>query len=190
MAHVEKILRQRADAAKAAYEAQWDNGAGSHHPDYGVLSSIVDITPLAPHVAMITYAHLCITMNTTPLKAMPHTLHPDPYAVGEHVQKASRATEEMYLAITKDDVSALYDAIEDGADVNFLFGPAYKCLPGYTPLMVAAHRNHLQCATALLRAGADPNMTNRYGDHPLFWAIDGTLDLGDGVSVLHQQQQE
>jgi hypothetical protein len=27
-----------------------------------------------------------------------------------------------------------------GADVNFVFGPAYKCPEGYTPLMVACHR--------------------------------------------------
>lgn len=35
MAHVEKILAKRAEEAKAATEAQWDNGAGSLHPDYG-----------------------------------------------------------------------------------------------------------------------------------------------------------
>lgn len=63
--------------------------------------------------------------------------------MGEHVQKASRETEELYLAIVKDDVAAVYDAIERGADIDFVFGPAYKCLPGYTPLMVAAHRNRL-----------------------------------------------
>lgn len=29
----------------------------------------------------------------------------------------------------------------------------------------------------MLRAGADPNFTNRYGDHVLFWAIDGGVEM-------------
>lgn len=106
-----------------------------------------------------------------------------------------------------------------GADVNFVFGKAYKCPEGYTPLMVACHRGRcarsrghcecarsislhacvrprtthpagrcacnihlspglskprrLECAKALLRAGADPNYVNGAGDLTLFWGIDG-----------------
>jgi ankyrin repeat protein len=61
--------------------------------------------------------------------------------------------------------------------VDFVFGPAYACAEGYTPLMVAAHRGRLECARALLRAGADPNYVNLGGDHTLFWAIDGGVDM-------------
>ena len=50
-------------------------------------------------------------------------------------------------------------------------------MPGYTPLMCAAHRGRLECATALLRAGADPNYVNGAGDLTLFWAIDGGVEL-------------
>jgi hypothetical protein len=49
-------------------------------------------------------------------------------------------TEELYNAIVKNDLCMVYDKINEGADVNFVFGPAYKCKEGYTPLMVACHR--------------------------------------------------
>lgn len=48
---------------------------------------------------------------------------------------------------------------------------------GYTPLMVALHRGRLECAKALLRAGADPNFVNNGGDLTMFWAIDGGVEL-------------
>lgn len=35
----------------------------------------------------------------------------------------------------------------------------------------------LECARALLRAGADPNFVNRAGDQALFWAIDGGVEV-------------
>lgn len=84
--------------------------------------------------------------------------------------KASRVTEELYNAIVKNDVRAVYKKIEEGADVNFLFARQYKSEEGYTPLMTAAHRGRLEIARALLRAGADPNMENKGGDLTIFWA--------------------
>lgn len=36
--------------------------------------------------------------------------------------------------------SQVYEKIDAGADVNFVFGEAYCCREGYSPLMVAAHR--------------------------------------------------
>jgi hypothetical protein len=75
----------------------------------------------------------------------------DPTAVGG--TKASRHTEELYNAILKNDLELVYQKIEEGADVNFVFGTAYKSNEGYTPLMVAAHRGRMECAKALLRAG-------------------------------------
>ena len=94
-------MRKRQKEADDAYEAQWDGGRGSHHPDY------------------------------------------DPTASGDGVSKASRETEELYNAIVKNDVKKVYKKIEEGANVNFVFGRAYRCPEGYTPLMVAAHRLEL-----------------------------------------------
>lgn len=56
-------MRKRQAAAQEAYEQQWNNGKGSHHPDF------------------------------------------DPDAVGEGLVRASRATEELYNAIVKNDIS-------------------------------------------------------------------------------------
>ena len=49
--------------------------------------------------------------------------------------------------------------------------------------MVACHRGRLECARALLRAGADPNWQNGRGDFTLFWAIDGGVDM---IKLLHR----
>lgn len=124
-----------------AYEAQWDGGRGSHHPDY------------------------------------------DPEATGSDVQKATRETEELLNAIIKNDVKLIYKKIEEGGDVNFVFGKAYGCPEGYTPLMSACHRGRLEAAKALLRAGADPNYMNNAGDLTLFWGIDGGVEI---IKLLYE----
>eukprot|EP00877_Chromochloris_zofingiensis_P000144 jgi/Chrzof1/1012/Cz01g37030.t1 len=49
--------------------------------------------------------------------------------------------------------------------------------------MVAAHRGRLECAKALLRAGAEPNYTNAAGDLTLFWAVDGGPDM---IKLMHK----
>ena len=128
-------MKKRQEVISAAYEAQWDGGKGSHHPDYR------------------------------------------PYADGDGVVKASRETEELLLAIHKNDVKLIYNKIEEGADVNFVFGPAYGCDNGYTPLMSAVHRGRVEAAKALLRSGADHNYINAAGDATIFWAIDGGPEL-------------
>jgi hypothetical protein len=132
---MEEIMRKRQAEIDKSYEAQWNDGKGSHHPDY------------------------------------------DPEALGDDCIKASRSTEELYNAIVKNDIKLVYKKIEEGADVNFIFGRAYRCPDGYTPLMVAAHRGRLECARALLRAGADPNYMNAAGDLVVFWAIDGGVEM-------------
>eukprot|EP00798_Chlamydomonas_sp_ICE-L_P029689 gene29689-5103_t len=114
MSQVEEIMKKRLKEAAASYETMWDEGRGSHHPDFDP-----EVIP-APE---------------------------DGYG------KASRPTEELYNAIVKNDVAKVYCLIDDGADVNFVFGPVYRCAEGYTPLMVASHRGRLECAKALLRAG-------------------------------------
>jgi len=128
-------MMRRQRELEAKYEAQWDAGKGSHHPDY------------------------------------------DPAATGDDVVKASRETEELLNAIIKNDIKLCYKKIEEGADVNFVFGRAYQCPEGYTPLMSACHRGRIECAKALLRSGADPNYVNGAGDLVLFWAIDGGVEM-------------
>ena len=132
---IENIMKKRQKEIDDAYEEQWNDGYGAHHPDF------------------------------------------DPDASGEDVVKASRETEELYNAIVKNDIKLVYKKIEEGADVNFVFGEAYKCPEGYTPLMAAAHRGRLECARALLRAGADPNFRNENNDLCVFWAIDGGVEM-------------
>jgi len=90
---MEEIMKKRQKEADDAYEAMWDGGRGSHHPDY------------------------------------------DPDAVGDGVVKASRPTEELYNMIVKNDVRKVYQKIDEGADVNFVFGRAYQC-PGAARLHV------------------------------------------------------
>lgn len=110
-------MRKRQKEITDAYEAQWDSGKGSHHPDY------------------------------------------DPTVSGAGVIKANRATEELYNSIVKDDLKAVYKKIEEGADVNFIFGRAYRCEEGYTPLMVACHRYYLLSRhKALLQIKFEPSI--------------------------------
>jgi len=132
---MDDIMKKRAAEAAAAYEATWDSGAGSHHPDF------------------------------------------DPDAAAAGSPRATRPTEELYNAIVADDVDAVYAALEAGADPGFEFGGAYRSPEGYTPLMAAAHRGRLAAATALLRAGADPNHVTAGGDAALFWAVDGGVAM-------------
>ena len=95
-------MRKRRAEAAAAYEACWDGGQGSHHPDFDPAALLAGGTKPAP--------------------------------------RASRPTEELYNAIVADDVTAVYAALEAGADAGWEFGKAYRTVEGYTPLMVAAHR--------------------------------------------------
>ena len=111
--------------------------------------------------------------------------HPDykPESKGKDVHKASRETEELLMALIKNDVKLVYKKIEEGADVNFEFGRAYGSKEGYTPLMCACHRGRLEATKALLRSGADPNYKNHVGDLTLFWAIDGGPEM---VKILYE----
>ncbi|CAG9462767.1 unnamed protein product [Pedinophyceae sp. YPF-701] len=132
---IESVMQKRREARQKAYDEMWNDGKGSHHPDY------------------------------------------DPYVFGKDAVKASRATEELYNHIARGEVKGVYEKLAEGADPNFVFGAAYSCPAGYTPLMAAAHRGHVEIARALLRAGADPNFQNGAGDLALFWAIDGGPEM-------------
>lgn len=159
-------MRKRIAEAAAAYDACWDNGKGSHHPDYD---------PLSERERENERANANANANgISPSSSSP----PSSSSSSSLWKRADRATEELYAAIVADDVPQVYAKLEQGADPNHEFGLAYRSREGYTPLMVAAHRGRLEAAKALLRAGADPNHVTRGGkDSAFFWAIDGGVEM-------------
>src|SRR5689334_17030113 len=69
-----------------------------------------------------------------------------------------------YLA-SAGDVAGVRTALANGADANA--GDDAK----YTPLHVSAQEGRVEVITVLLGAGADPNVTDKYGNGPLWTAI-------------------
>jgi len=59
--------------------------------------------------------------------------------------------------------------VENGADVNA------KLPSGMTPLMFAANKGFVTTVSALLKAGADPNLVDEHGDSSLFHAFQTEL---------------
>ena len=149
-------MRKRIAEAAAAYDACWDSGKGSHHPDYDPLSE---------------------KQRKLEEEGQENGISSSSSSSSSKWRRADRVTEELYAAIVADDLPAVYRKLEQGADPNFEFGLSYKSKEGYSLLMVAAHRGRLEAAKALLRAGADPNHSNRAGDAALFWAIDGGVEM-------------
>ena len=143
-------MRKRIAEAAASYDACWDGGRGSHHPDYD---------PASERERKLEQERGGVDVASSPWR------------------RADRPTEELYAAIVADDLPAVYRKLEEGADPNFEFGLSYRSKEGYSLLMVAAHRGRLEAAKALLRAGADPNHVNRAGDAALFWAVDGGVEM-------------
>lgn len=126
-------MQKRLKEKQEAYDAQWDNGKGSHHPDYDpTIPAGIKVRQRKLSQCSLAYADMLDDAGaaTTANKSPPHPLQ----------AQADRATEELYNAIVKNDLAAVYDKIAEGADVNFVFGAAYSCPEGYTPLMVACHR--------------------------------------------------
>lgn len=70
--------------------------------------------------------------------------------------------------------------IQNGADVNALFDK------DYTPLMAAADNNNLELAGILLKAGADPHITDGYGNAALWKAVHKYDDDMSIVNLLLQ----
>ena len=145
-------MRKRIAEAAALYDSCWDSGKGSHHPDYD---------PSSERERKLEEEKGIDASKTSNSKW----------------RRADRATEELYAAIVADDLPTVYRKLEEGADPNFEFGLSYKSKEGYSLLMVAAHRGRLEVAKALLRAGADPNHSNKAGDAALFWAVDGGVEM-------------
>ena len=79
--------------------------------------------------------------------------HPDydPSATGDDVVKASRESEEMLNAIIKNDIKLVYKKIEEGADVNFVFGRAYSCNEGKCNDNMVMHQSNPSTQSLFLR---------------------------------------
>jgi hypothetical protein len=179
--------------------SQWDDGKGSHHPDY-------DPTAKGPNVEKAsreTEELLAAIVKVRRARARPDATRGeipsrrvDRRARGKSDTEKSRREPNRFpnrslpprrsrrrLApsptprAAQNDIRLIYKKIEEGADVNFVFGSAYGSKNGYTPLMSAAHRGRLEASRALLRSGADPNFMNRNGDLTLFWAVDGGVEI-------------
>ncbi len=64
-----------------------------------------------------------------------------------HTHKATQRTSASRACsiVCGDVCMCVYVCVCVCADVNFVFGTKYSCPEGYTPLMVAAHRNRQAC---------------------------------------------
>jgi hypothetical protein len=165
---MEKIMKKRQSAIDEAYEAVWDGGKGSHHPDYQPAASGPGVEKATRETEELLNAIIKARRGARGVRRAHGASGCVPDATAEQTRAVLRA---------QNDIRLVYKKIEEGADVNFVFGPAYGCPEGYTPLMAAAHRSRLESCKALLRAGADPNYCNAAGDLVLFWGIDGGIEI-------------
>ncbi len=191
---MEDLMRRRAKEKADAYEAQWNGGLGSHHPDYDPTYSGPDAVKASRATEEVGWLgdvlcerlsqRGCACMCRMPITALclvligsGHAVHTNgtvarctklavhaPNIPAAHAARMPLITHraaglsahigcanvpilfaqlplllsQLYNAIVRDDVAAVYDKIEEGADVNFVFGPIYRCIggTGYTPLMV------------------------------------------------------
>ena len=161
-------MKKRQTAIDEAYEAMWDGGKGSHHPDYQPTASGPGVNKATREPEELLNAVIKARRAARDARRSRAALAGMRDATAERARAASRA---------QNDIRLVYKKIEEGADVNFVFGPAYGCPEGYTPLMAAAHRSRLEACKALLRAGADPNYCNAAGDLVFFWGIDGGIEI-------------
>ena len=200
-------MKKRQKEAEEAYEAQWDGGKGSHHPDFDPEAVGDDVVKAsretevrcgwsaggggmpgwraAPGSIKLSSGRgtghgqawqarrgaqgsqiarqglqrrggpsqlppqqpSTTSSPATPLAPASRPVQPyscapacSPPAITHQLPSSPPPRQELYNAIVKNDIKLVYKKIEEGADVNFVFGRAYRCAEGYTPLMVAAHR--------------------------------------------------
>jgi hypothetical protein len=121
------LMARRQRERDAAYEAQWDGGRGSHHPDYdpsaagGLKASRCALTVLRVCFAEVVVA-FCdglwkrfgqLVLLASPPPTQAPTNHSTP--LQKPCNHNRSATEELYLAIVEDDVGRVYDRIDAGA---------------------------------------------------------------------------
>src|SRR5690349_5179822 len=79
---------------------------------------------------------------------------------------ATSSADALFRAVQNDDTGAVTRLIQEHANVNA------REQDGATALAWAALRSNLAIAGLLLKAGADPNLTNELGVSPLSLAIE------------------
>lgn len=172
-------MKKRQKEVERVYEEQWDGGRGSHHPDFDPEASGDDVVKASRETEELYNAlvkvgtqgggwwvaaagiaqerRACMAAAgggrgahaRCPSTVQPRCTSPRLSLLEHHsvFSPPARATPSA-----QNDIRLVYKKVEEGADVNFVFGRAYKCPEGYTPLMVACHRG--RCAPALcLRLG-------------------------------------
>ena len=162
-------MEKRQTAIDEAYEAVYDGGKGSHHPDYQPTASGPDVVKATRETEELLNAIIkarSAARDARRARGAPAC-----------VRDATAAEQARAAPRAQNDIRLVYKKVEEGADVNFVFGKAYGCPEGYTPLMAAAHRSRLEACKALLRAGADPNYCNGANDLVMFWGIDGGIEI-------------
>lgn len=87
--------------------------------------------------------------------------------VAQAATLASDADRRLFEAVELGNLSEVTNALQQGANVNSLESNTSIRL---TPLQVAASHEMLDVVTALLKAGANPNLSSN-GEPPLFFAI-------------------
>ncbi|MDE1870528.1 MAG: ankyrin repeat domain-containing protein, partial [Candidatus Micrarchaeota archaeon] len=93
------------------------------------------------------------------------------------------ADEKLLSAVTQGNVSGLFRALEDGANIDC------RVNSGQTPLIAAAESKNAEIASILLKNGADPNFSDVIYQTPLMRAVQGgavdvaKLLINSGASV-------
>ncbi len=82
------------------------------------------------------------------------------------IQKLNRLNEDLLKAANTGDLQLLFNALKNGADVN------YRNSIGFNPLYNAVKNNHAAAVILLLEHGADPNSIGPIGHSALMLATD------------------
>ena len=91
--------------------------------------------------------------------------------------------EALHQAAASGNFKAIKVQLEAAADINA------KNEAGDTALhVVATHSGYVECAIAMLKEGADPNLTNKRGQTPLFRATFNAMVLRYGYSAMYQNR--
>jgi hypothetical protein len=101
---MEAIMAKRAASAAAAYEAMWDEGRGSHHPDFDPM-------------AFARFACERASRQTEELYCA---------IVANNIAEVRSDRECFVVPNAHSVVLQVYNKISEGADVNFSFSEAYS----------------------------------------------------------------
>ena len=172
-------MRKRLAEEAAAYEASWAGGAGSHHPDFDPDAAAAGAPRASRATEELYNAVVADDVSTAYAKLEAGADANWEFGVAYKCQEGY--TPLMVAAHRCGAGRALGRGLVRGAR-----GRARADTPPDTAVQSPEPpiRNppthcsgRLECAKALLRAGADPNHVTAGGDAALFWAIDGGADM-------------